>query len=315
MPKIHVEKSTSINAPLETVKAATADFAVWPIWSPWLITEPDATVNVHGAAGQTGHGYDWNGDLVGSGAMQIRSVDGNRQDMDLQFLKPFKSQAEVALVLNPVSQDTTDITWTMDTSLPFFLFFMTGMMKSMIGMDFERGLKMLKAYCEEGEVNSSIEIVGVVDAPESRFIGFDTTSALNDIGDSMDETLPLISEQASALGLTASASAIGAIYNRMDMKSGQCDYTAMVPVIESLDSIKLTDGFRAGTVGGCKALKVIHKGAYKFLPNGWNAAYSYQRKKKLKLLKHQRPFEFYPDDPATTPVADLTTEIFIPVKG
>jgi len=138
--------------------------------------------------------------------MQIRSVDGNRQDMDLQFLKPFKSQAEVALVLNPVSQDTTDITWTMDTSLPFFLFFMTGMMKSMIGMDFERGLKMLKAYCEEGEVNSSIEIVGVVDAPESRFIGFDTTSALNDIGDSMDETLPLISEQASALGLTASAS-------------------------------------------------------------------------------------------------------------
>jgi len=314
MPRIHVERSISIKAPLDTVKNATEDFAKWPAWSPWLITEPDALVNVHGTPGQVGHGYSWNGDLVGSGSMEIASIGSSRQDMDLQFLKPFKSKAQVALDLQQ-TQDTTEVTWSMESSMPFFLFFMTGMMKSMIGMDYERGLKMLKAYCETGKVDSRIEIVGVVDAPENRYVGYDTSANVKNMAASMGESLPRIAGQAESLGLTPNASAIGAIYNKMDMKSGHCDYTAMVPVVESLDSIKLADGYRSGSVGGCKALKVIHHGAYEFLPNGWNAAYSYQRNKKLKLLKSQRPYEFYPDDPATTPATDLKTEIYIPVKG
>jgi effector-binding domain-containing protein len=314
MPRIHVEKSTHINAPLDTVKAATADFAEWPKWSPWLITEPTATVNVQGTAGQPGHGYNWQGELVGSGEMQIASVDGGRQMMDLQFLKPFKSKAKVELRVSE-SQGGTDVTWTMDSSLPFFLFFMTGMMKSMIGMDYERGLKMLKAYCETGSVNSRVELVGIIDAPETRFVGYDTSTTMQEIGDSMAETLPRISEQAGKLGLTPNASAIGAIYNKMEMKSGRCDYTAMVPVVESSDSIKVAEGFRSGVIGGCKAIKVVHHGAYEFLPNGWNAAFAYQRNKKLKLLKNQRPYEFYPDDPDTTPEADLKTEIYIPLRG
>lgn len=314
MPKIHVEKSIRINAPLETVKAAIENFSVWPAWSPWLISEPDATVTVHGTAGQTGHSYDWNGDLVGSGSMKIESITGGRQNMDLQFLRPFKSQAKVAM---EIQQDgaTTAVSWIMDSSLPFFLFYMTGMMRSMIGMDYERGLKMLKAYCETGKVDSRIEIIGVVDTPECRFVGYDTSSGLNSMAESMAESLPRIAKQAESTGLTPNASAIGAIYNDMNIKSDYCDYTAIVPVVESLDSIKLSDGFRSGTLGGCKALKVIHHGAYEFLPNGWSAAFSYQRNKKLKLLKKQKPYEFYPDDPATTPAAELKTEIYIPVKG
>ena len=314
MPKIHVEKNISINAPLDKVKAATEDFAQWPAWSPWLITEPDAQVDVHGTAGQIGHGYHWTGKLVGSGSMEIESIDGNCQNMDLQFLKPFKSQAKVSLDLSQTA-DGTVVTWTMDSSLPFFLFFMTGMMRSMIGMDYERGLKMLKALSETGKVNSRVEITGVVDAPENRFVGYDTSANVKDMAESMSESLPRISQQASSLGLTPQASAIGAIYNKMDMKSGHCDYTAIVPVVEPLDSIKAAEGFRSETVGGCKALKVIHHGAYEFLPNGWNAAFSFQRNNKLKVLKSQPPYEFYPDDPATTPAADLKTEIYIPVKG
>ena len=314
MPRIHVERNISINAPLDTVKAATEDFANWPAWSPWLITEPDAQVDVHGTAGQIGHGYNWSGDLVGSGSMEIASLDGNCQHMDLQFLKPFKSQAKVALDLTP-AEGNTDVRWTMDSSLPFFLFFMTGMMKSMIGMDYERGLKMLKAFSEDGKVDSRIEIIGVVDAPENRFIGYDTSANLKNMADSMAESLPRIAGQASTLGLTPNASAIGAIYNKMDMKSGHCDYTAIVPVVESFNNIKPADGYRAGNVGSCKALKVVHHGAYEFLPNGWSAAFSFQRNNKLKLLKNQPPYEFYPDDPATTPAADLKTEIYLPVKG
>lgn len=317
MPKIHVERKIRINAPLQTVKAATEDFSIWPAWSPWLITEPDAQVNVHGSAGQPGHGYDWEGELVGSGSMEMVSNTSGTQNMDLRFLKPFKSQANVKLQLHEPSSEAeeTEVIWDMDSSLPFFLFFMTGMMKNMIGMDYERGLKMLKAYCENGKVDSRIEIAGIVDTPSNAFVGFDTSTNIKNMGESMSTTLPKIAGHASDLGLTPTNSAIGAVYNNMDMKSGHCDYTAIVPVVESLENIKPAGEFRKGSLGGCKAIKVIHRGAYEFVPNGWSAAFSFQRNKKLKLLKSQPPFEFYPNDPETTPVEDLITEIYIPVKG
>ena len=314
MPRIHVEKSISINAPFDTVEQATADFSNWTVWSPWLITEPTAQVDVHGIAGQVGHGYKWNGELVGSGSMEIESTDNGRQQMDLQFLKPFKSKAKVSLHLRQ-SENNTDVTWTMDSSLPFFLFFMTGMMKSMIGMDYERGLKMLKAYCEQGKVDSRIELVGLVDTPSSQFIGFDTSTNIKDMAESMAMSLPKISQQAENHSLTPNAGVIGAVYNKMNMKSGHCDYTAIVPVVESLENIKPPSGFSTGSIGGCKAIKVIHHGAYEFVPNGWSSAFSLQRHKKLKLLKNQPPFEFYPNDPATTAAQDLRTEIYIPVRG
>jgi len=314
MPKINVERTIRINAPVDTVKMATEDFSKWTAWSPWLITEPNAQVDVHGTAGQVGHGYKWNGELVGSGSMVIESIVEDRQHMDLQFLKPFKSKAKVSLHVHP-AEGNTDVTWTMDSSLPFFLFFMTGMMKSMIDMDYERGLKMLKAYCEQGKVDSRVEIVGLVDVPSSQFIGFDTSTNIKDMGNSMAMSLPKISDQAASLGLTPNADAIGAIYNKMDMKPGHCDYTAIVPVVESLESIKPASGYSIGKIGDCKAIKVIHHGAYEFVPNGWNSAFSFQRNKKHKLLKNQPPFEFYPNDPATTPSEELKTDIYIPIRG
>ena len=46
----------------------------------------------------------------------------------------------------------------MKSQLPFFLFWMVKKMKVYIGMDYERGLKMLKDYLETGLVPSAIKI-------------------------------------------------------------------------------------------------------------------------------------------------------------
>lgn len=45
----------------------------------------------------------------------------------------------------------------MDGKLPYFMFFMVKMMKNWIGMDYERGLAMLKEFIETGEVISRVE--------------------------------------------------------------------------------------------------------------------------------------------------------------
>ena len=70
-----------------------------------------------------------------------------------------------------------------------------------------------------------------------------------------------------------------------------------------------------GSIEPCRALKVIHKGSYNHLGNGWSTAMAHQRYKKLRPLKAQCPFEFYPNDPGTTPEDELVTEIFIPVRN
>ena len=44
--KIHVKESISISAPQEKVQAVITDFHSWQHWSPWLLAEPDAKVEI-----------------------------------------------------------------------------------------------------------------------------------------------------------------------------------------------------------------------------------------------------------------------------
>ena len=100
MLKYHVEKSIEINVPAEQVRAAITHFEVWPVWSPWLLIERDAKLTYHGSPGQVGHGYAWDGQAVGAGNMKLASVTDSLIEMDLGFIRPFKSSADVKFEIN-----------------------------------------------------------------------------------------------------------------------------------------------------------------------------------------------------------------------
>jgi hypothetical protein len=57
----------------------------------------------------------------------------------------------------------------MDSKQPFFQFFLKGMMTSLIGMDYERGLRMLKDYVETGSVPSTLEFPGIQEIKRDIF--------------------------------------------------------------------------------------------------------------------------------------------------
>ena len=101
MPKFHVERSITIDAPPEKVRAAVANFAEWPKWSPWLCMERDAKVTVEGPPDSVGHRYDWDGQVVGAGGMSIARRSDQQLDMDLRFIRPFKSLATVRIGPDP----------------------------------------------------------------------------------------------------------------------------------------------------------------------------------------------------------------------
>lgn len=124
MPAYHVERSVRIDADESRVRPAIENFAEWPKWSPWLCMEPTTKLNVYGTPGKTDHGYEWDGELVGAGSMKIASTSNGTQQMDLSFLRPFKSKAQVMMQVKPAGEGQTDVTWHMDGKMPFFLFFM-----------------------------------------------------------------------------------------------------------------------------------------------------------------------------------------------
>ena len=314
MPRYHIERQVRINAPITKVTPAIEDFNTWPIWSPWLCMEPDAHITYQGKAGENGHSYQWAGEMVGAGGMELTQVsnhDGDlTYDMALNFIKPFKSKAQVRFIVTEAEPDSTEVSWHMDGKLPFFLFFMLKPMTAMISSDYDRGLKMLKAYVETGVIHSSIDIEGIIQNNGFSYVGVSAHSEMADLGSSMSTTLPQAFALANSNNL-AMTGAPGAVYHHIDIIKQRCHYSAAVPV----DSTQGLPAENTGTIQSGRAIRVIHTGSYQYLGNAWSTAMSYQRYHRLKLDKKRDPYELYLNSPEETPEAELITEIYVPIKG
>ena len=124
MPKFYVKKTIAINAPLEKVHAAVRDFRQWPAWSPWLISEPDCTLKY----AEDGRSYSWDGEIVGSGETVIIGENAPTSiDYRIVFRKPWKSVASVRFEMAE-RDGYVQTTWSMESSIPIFIFFMKNRM-------------------------------------------------------------------------------------------------------------------------------------------------------------------------------------------
>ncbi|MFK7999902.1 MAG: GyrI-like domain-containing protein [Polyangiales bacterium] len=309
MPRYHIAETLPISLPAEEVHAKLSDFRDWPSWSPWTYMEKAVRLEYTEDAGVAGHGYSWEGDVTGSGSMTLKSTTSSELVMDLDFVKPFKSHAKIRFDV-VAKGDATDVTWHMDGSMPFFLFWMIPTMKAMLGSDFARGLKLFKEHAEEDVVRSRTEVVGVVDVDTKSFVAVRDTVAVADLGPSMRKTLPQAFEAASSRGFTPAGPPMSVIHN-FDMKAQRCEYSAAIPV-SGEGSVNAPA--EKGRIRGCRALKVVHTGAYEHLSNAWATAKAHQRHLKLKDSKVQGPFEVYMNDPSDTAAEALLTEIYLPIR-
>ena len=120
MPKYHVQRSIEIDASPEQVFDAAVDFSNWKIWSPWLCAEPEAEVTVSEDPRSVGSLYCWKGEVTGQGEIEHRTLDrGQLIDMEIRFVKPWKSKSDVSFEMEPAG-GRTKLTWHMRGSLlPF----------------------------------------------------------------------------------------------------------------------------------------------------------------------------------------------------
>jgi len=147
-----VERTTTINAPVEMIYRQISDFHNWRAWSPWDDLDPDMQRSYSGPDSGVGAGYAWSGNRkAGKGTMKITEVvEPASVQIALEFLKPFKSSSTTTFNLQPQGE-STEVTWTM-TGPNTLMTRIMGIYKSMdkmVGPDFERGLSQLKAATEQ----------------------------------------------------------------------------------------------------------------------------------------------------------------------
>lgn len=300
MPKMHVNRSINVDASKDHVLSIVKDFNQWRTWSPWLILEPEAQMTV----ASDGNSYSWEGKRIGSGEMSIKRAGDNQVDYDLTFLTPYKSHADTAFKVEPQG-DGSKVTWLMDSSLPFFMFFMKKKMEAWIGMDFERGLKMLKDYAETGNVNSTLEFVGNHSYKGTKYIGIRTDTTMKSIGEAMQADLNALGEFFKDSDLVNGE--VFAQYHKFDMVNGKVTYTTGIGVSNYPENVP--SSWIKGSIPATSMHTVRHIGPYDHIGNAWSAAQNLMRSKAFKPKKGIHPIEFYKNSPHEVAPEELVTDI------
>ena len=307
MPKMEIKRSKVINAPIDKVYNIVSNLGEWQKWSPWLIMEPEAKVEVRDDQKY----YTWDGQRVGSGEMQITSENGGDEiAYDLTFLKPWKSKAKVGMHLKSVAEGT-QVNWTMDSSLPWFMFWMKKMMEAYVGSDYERGLNLLKDYAENGAVHSKINHLGTGTYPGCNYIAITRNCSMDEVSHVMEADFNRLMDFANTNPGFRPQDALS-IYHKWNFKNKRVKYTAAVPYDQEPGN--LPEGISKGKIPEIKTYTVEHVGPYQHLGNAWSTLYAMHRNKEFKPVRNIHPFETYGNNPKDTAPKDLITRIHFAVK-
>lgn len=184
----------------------------------------------------------------------------------------------------------------------------------MIGKDYMRGLVMLKDIVETGSCDTETNYEWEAQLPEMLGIGIANKGHESVIGDLMKEDYSTLESFVKMKNIEVKGGFW--LYPKVDMKTDMFEVVSCLAVDPSgKDAVELPEWMERYTVPQTKALKVVHKGDYKYISNSWTAIYGAIMNKKGKANKKIPPVENYIVGPRTTDVAkDRVTEIYVPIK-
>lgn len=301
MPAFQVTRTAGIDSERETVFSLVRDFRKWPQWSPWLIAEPDCALTFR----DDGDGYSWDGKFIGAGSIRVTSETGKDQlDLELSFLRPYKSVSTVRFDFSD-RNGGTEVAWSMNSSLPVFLFWMKDLMVGMLSMDYDRGLRMLKDLAELGSVPSMLEC-----GPETfagcSYLGIRSSSHFDEIGVAMKRDFALLQD---VLGQPSGPPI--SIYHRWNMGRRLAQFTVAYP-FESPPEVA-DSRLQAGTITPMKTYVIRHTGPYRHIGNAWSTGMM-RGGKAFKKRMLAKPFEVYENDPDEVGENELVTAVHLPMR-
>ncbi len=145
-----VERSLMINASAEKIFPHIMNFHQWLEWSPWEKMEPQMKRTYNSVASGIGAAYEWQGETVGSGRMEILDMSALNITIKLDFTAPFEAHNTAEFNFEP-GKNSTKVTWVMygKNNLLGKVMHIFFDMDSTVGKDFETGLANLKILAEK----------------------------------------------------------------------------------------------------------------------------------------------------------------------
>lgn len=296
------EASVGIKVPVGKILQTLDDFSTWKSWSPWSCLDPSCPLETQGRTGEMGHSLTWQGMRIGWGTMTLVSRDENTLHYDLNILKPFKIWSKVSLKAEAMGEGAR-VSWQVDANLPYFRYFFRKMMSKIVSRDLKRGLVMLKDLLEEGEVNSTTEIVGKVSEPKRYFIGRREMCLFDEMEEAMSKTFSEMSPLEGGVGAT--------LYHKFDCVKERVNFSSGFIYNDRPD---LLLGYDLMEIPEHRVLRSDHTGSYRHLGNGWATTIKEQKCMKMRPNKKVPMYEIYRDPPESVQhERELLTEIYVPV--
>ncbi|SNS99701.1 effector-binding domain-containing protein [Ekhidna lutea] len=305
----HVERSVTIDAPVETVFKEVNGFRTFDQFSAWSEVDTTAKVIIEGPATGVGASYRWDSDNsdLGKGSIEIIESDENMMVKSKMKFEGYPGEPTASWILNEEDGKTV-VTYTYDeTNISGIGKLFAYGIDGMLGPMYERTLEKLKSRIE-----SRPEFTYQIDQVETEampYIGSQVTSSSDPqmIGEVMGETYEKVFEYLNANNIEMQGAPISININYDEQSA---EMICAVPVGEGASP---GDDLVGGMTYEGAALKTVYLGNYDNIGdahedlNAYISYYGYDR--------NGQPWEEYITDPMSEPdTSKWMTNVYYPVK-
>ncbi len=145
-----VERSTSINVPVEKVFVQVADLNNYVKWNTWSEQDPEAKVTLSMPSSGVGSSWSWEGEIIGKGSLSIVKFEDRKSiETIVMFYEPRQSEASGFWEFESTEKGA-NVSWTLKGNLSYPIErYMGFFIDDILGGDLEKGLANLKKRCEK----------------------------------------------------------------------------------------------------------------------------------------------------------------------
>ena len=301
-----VKRSLEIDLPVESVFAAVLDLKSWPHWSPWLMHEPETSLDYSENCQSEGGCYSWDGKVVGAGKVtHLEIQDGRAIHQQIEFQRPYKALHQIDWEFENRG-GSTSVSWEMNGKMPFLFRFMAKRMEPMIGRDFELGLALLVGYLNDAMSHPVLEFIGDEELQDFRYWSIPCNGNLRQIEAARRSSIDRLRDSAATrMGLSLM------LYHQFDPLGTQFQTEIAIPIGNNTPA----SNYQQHSCSGGHYYKMTLQGDLKFLPLAWYALATHCRMHKIKTEPARPALEIYQDDPIENGGGNpAVTTLYLPIK-
>lgn len=310
-----VSHSITIHAPKDSIAKIVNNLQKWEEWSPWMNTGVEVKGQVTQRDGR--EQIVWQHVLTGNTRM-TNLTDSIIQEarvvsQQIEFERPFMSYPLMTWKLTDTGNSEVKVDYSLSGEVPFIYRFVVPRLTTILSMELDRSLSLLKDYVETGQVHATISIEGITTQEDIEFIGINNSSVSHSVDSVMQETFMELNKTLEIKNIPA-GNTLSCYYDFGINADKRCEFTCAVMTNDSVKD-SLPPPLVRGKIKGSKTLKIKFKGDYKHLTNAWATGLIYIRAKGLKPKKRIPPYEIYIQTEANSMMpGQWETELYIPVR-